>query len=160
MNTPNTSPPAASFPRAPSDDRRDPAAHRAWGRARIRLTALKAALALTLAVVAMVWLGVEARTDVLAGVRHAPVHGAPAIHARPTAYRPGAEPMQPTELFFGLSRPGGVATDAQFSSFVDELVARRDDDVHARIEAICTDYKAHYEQESVLRTDAVSCVSF
>lgn len=33
-------------------------------------------------------------------------------------------------------------------------------DVHARIEAIRTAYKARFAQESVMRVDGVSCVSF
>jgi hypothetical protein len=101
-----------------------------------------------------------------------------------------------TELFFGLSRPGGVVSEAEFKAFVDAkvtprfpdgltlltgagqfrdasgtivvegskllilLVPLRDAQADAKIEAIRSDYKVAFEQQSVLRADDVSCVSF
>jgi Protein of unknown function (DUF3574) len=108
----------------------------------------------------------------------------------------GADAFARTELFFGLSRPGGVVSEAEFKGFVDAAVtprfpdgltlltgvgqfrdssgtivvegskllillyARRDRDADAKIEQIRNDYKAAFEQQSVLRADDVSCVSF
>jgi hypothetical protein len=101
-----------------------------------------------------------------------------------------------TELFFGLSRPGGVIGEAEFKTFVDEkvtprfpdgltlltgtgqfrdasgttisegskllilLVPRQDREADSKIEAIRRDYLAAFDQQSVLRADGVSCVSF
>ena len=101
-----------------------------------------------------------------------------------------------TELFFGLSRPGGVVTEAEFQAFVDAyvtprfpdgltvlagagqfrdsggtivvegskllvlLVPRRDRDADRKIEQIRSDYKRAFQQQSVLRSDDLSCVSF
>lgn len=116
---------------------------------------------------------------------------------RPETRCPGdADEFARTELFFGLSRPGGVITDEDFKAFVDArvtprfpdgltllagsgqfrsangtivvegskllilLVPRRDAQAHEKIEAIRRDYRHQFQQESVLRTDAVSCVSF
>jgi hypothetical protein len=39
-------------------------------------------------------------------------------------------------------------------------VPTRDRQANAKIEAIRSDYKRQFQQESVLRADAVSCVSF
>lgn len=108
----------------------------------------------------------------------------------------GAESFARTELFFGLSRPGGVVTEADFKNFIDASVTprfpdgltllsgvgkfrdasgtaivegakllvllypRRDGDSNRRIEQIRADYKHQFQQESVLRTDEQSCVSF
>jgi hypothetical protein len=108
----------------------------------------------------------------------------------------GADAFARTELFFGLSRPGGVITEEEFRIFVDArvtprfpdgltvlsgtgqfrdasgvilvegakvltlLVPRRDKQASAKIEAIRSDYKRQFQQESVLRADAASCVSF
>ena len=100
-----------------------------------------------------------------------------------------------TELFFGLSRPGGRITERQFVRFVDEEVTPRfpdgltllsgegqfrlDDgeiieekskllillhggeDVDSKeIEEIRAAYIYRFDQQSVLRTDEPSCVSF
>jgi Protein of unknown function (DUF3574) len=101
-----------------------------------------------------------------------------------------------TELFFGLSRPGGVISDEEFQGFVNDSVTTRfpdgltllagagqfrdstgttiaegsklvillyparKRDAHELIEAIRTEYKAKFEQQSVLRADDRSCVSF
>jgi Protein of unknown function (DUF3574) len=101
-----------------------------------------------------------------------------------------------TELFFGLSRPGGVIAEEDFKAFVDArvtprfpdgltvltgngqfrsangtivvegskllilLVPRRDGEADRKIEAIRRDYQHQFQQESVLRTDAATCVSF
>lgn len=108
----------------------------------------------------------------------------------------GGETFARTELFFGLSRPGGVITEQDFKNFVDVRVTprfpdgltllsgsgqfrnaagnviaegakllillypRRDDDANEKVEAIRRDYKEQFQQESVLRVDEVSCVSF
>lgn len=107
-----------------------------------------------------------------------------------------AQAFARTELFFGLSRPGGVVTEEDFKAFVDArvtprfpdgltvltgngqfrdasgtivvegskllilLVPRRDAQADQKIEAIRSDYRQQFQQESVLRADAVSCVSF
>ena len=107
-----------------------------------------------------------------------------------------ADTFARTELFFGLSRPGGIVTDAEFKAFVDTWVTprfpdgltllsgvgqfrdasgttiaegakllillypRRDRDADAKIEQIRVDYKRMFQQQSVLRTDDLSCVSF
>jgi hypothetical protein len=100
-----------------------------------------------------------------------------------------------TELFFGLSRPGGVVTEEEFQTFLDTEVTSRFPDgltllsgkgqfknsagtivqegsklliliypfstqSNAAVEEIRTQYKASFQQESVLRTDERSCVSF
>jgi Protein of unknown function (DUF3574) len=101
-----------------------------------------------------------------------------------------------TELFFGLSRRGGVISEEEFQVFVNEFVAPRFPDgltllagagqfrdasgttisegskllillypartknANELIEAIRSEYKAKFEQESVLRADDRSCVSF
>lgn len=107
-----------------------------------------------------------------------------------------AEAYTRTELFFGLSRPGGVVTEDDFKTFVDLRVTprfpdgltviagngqfraasgativegakllvllypRRDRDAGRKIEHIRDDYKRQFQQESVLRADEPSCVSF
>lgn len=109
---------------------------------------------------------------------------------------PDAESFVRTELFFGLSRPGGVVTEQDFKGFVDVYVTprfpdgltllsgvgqfrdasgtiivegskllillypRRDRDADSKIEQIRTDYKRAFQQQSVLRSDDASCVSF
>jgi hypothetical protein len=101
-----------------------------------------------------------------------------------------------TELFFGLSRPGGVVTEAEFQAFLDTQVTprfpdgltllsglgqfrnaagvpiqegskllillypRRDAEAGPKIEQIRAEYKRQFNQESVLRVDAMGCVSF
>ncbi len=101
-----------------------------------------------------------------------------------------------TELFFGLSRPGAVITEAEFKNFVDAFVTpsfpdgltllsgagqfrgasgttisegakllillypRRDRDANDKIDKIRDEYKKMFQQESVLRSDDLSCVSF
>jgi hypothetical protein len=101
-----------------------------------------------------------------------------------------------TELFFGLSRPGGVITDDDFKNFVDARVTprfpdgltllsgvgqfrdssgttivegskllvllypRSDRGASERIEQIRNDYRWQFQQQSVLRADDLSCVSF
>lgn len=100
-----------------------------------------------------------------------------------------------TELFFGLSRPGGRITERQFDRFVDDEVTPRfpdgltllsglgqfrladgdiveerskvlvllhvgGADVSAVIDDIRGEYIDRFDQQSVLRTDATSCVSF
>jgi Protein of unknown function (DUF3574) len=108
----------------------------------------------------------------------------------------GTDAFARTELFFGLSRPGGVITEADFKAFVDArvtprfpdgltllsgsgqfrdssgailvegakvlilLVPRRDAQANDKIEAIRSDYRQQFQQQSVLRADAGSCVSF
>lgn len=107
-----------------------------------------------------------------------------------------AEDFARTELFFGLSRPGGEVTEQDFKGFVDVYVTprfpdgltllsgvgqfrdasgttivegskllillypRRDRDADRKIEQIRTDYKRAFQQQSVLRSDDASCVSF
>lgn len=107
-----------------------------------------------------------------------------------------AEAFVRTELFFGLSRPGGVVTEQDFKGFVDAYVTprfpdgltllsgvgqfrdasgttivegskllillypRSDRDADSKIEQIRTDYKRAFQQQSVLRSDDASCVSF
>jgi Protein of unknown function (DUF3574) len=100
-----------------------------------------------------------------------------------------------TELFFGLSRPGGVVTEGEFQAFVDNRITPRFPDGltllsgkgqfrdstnviiqegtkllillypfskarSADVEQIRTDYKEAFQQQSVLRVDEQSCVSF
>jgi hypothetical protein len=105
------------------------------------------------------------------------------------------DPFVRTELFFGLSRPGGRITERQFDRFLDAEVTPRfpdgltvlsgdgqfrladgtiieerskivvllhgDDDVDSKqIDEIRAAYVDAFDQESVLRADAPSCVSF
>lgn len=108
----------------------------------------------------------------------------------------GAESFVRTELFFGLSRPGGVISEAEFKTFVDSritprfpdgltllsgsgqfrgasqtiivegskllilLYPRQDAEANRKIEQIRSDYKQTFQQQSVLRADETSCVSF
>jgi hypothetical protein len=108
----------------------------------------------------------------------------------------GAEAFSRIELFFGLSRPGGVITEEEFKTFIDArvtprfpdgltlltgsgqfrsasgtivaegakllilLVPIRDPRANEKVEAIRSDYRWQFQQESVLRADATSCVSF
>jgi hypothetical protein len=108
----------------------------------------------------------------------------------------GAESFVRTELFFGLSRPGGVVSEAEFKRFVDShvtprfpdgltlisgigqfreasqavtvegskllilLYPRQDAEASRKIEQIRSDYKQAFQQQSVLRADEASCVSF
>lgn len=100
-----------------------------------------------------------------------------------------------TELFFGLSKPGGVVTEIEFQTFIDNEVTPRfpegltllsgigqfQDQSRAiiregskllillypfsrerstAIEAIRSAYKKDFQQQSVLRVDEQSCVSF
>ena len=108
----------------------------------------------------------------------------------------GAKSFVRTELFFGLSRPGGVISEAEFKAFVDSrvtprfpdgltllsgigqfreasqaitvegakllilLYSRQDAEANRKIEQIRSDYKQTFQQQSVLRADETSCVSF
>ena len=108
----------------------------------------------------------------------------------------GAESFVRTELFFGLSRPGGVVSEAEFKEFVDSRVTprfpdgltlisgigqfreasqaiiaegakllillypRQDAEANRKIEQIRRDYKQTFQQQSVLRADEASSVSF
>lgn len=108
----------------------------------------------------------------------------------------GAESFVRTELFFGLSRPGGVVSESEFKAFVDSRVTPRfpdgltllsgigqfreanqaitvegskllillypkqDAEATRKIEQIRSDYKQTFQQQSVLRADEASCVSF
>jgi Protein of unknown function (DUF3574) len=108
----------------------------------------------------------------------------------------GARPFVRTELFFGLSRPGGTVSEAEFKTFVDSritprfpdgltlisgigqfreasqaiivesskvlilLYPRQDAEANRKIEQIRSDYKQTFQQQSVLRADEASCVSF
>ncbi len=100
-----------------------------------------------------------------------------------------------TELFFGLSKPGGIVTEEEFQLFVDNKITPRFPDGltllsgkgqfrdstgfiiqegtkllillypfnkarSADVEQIRTDYKDAFQQQSVLRVDEQSCVSF
>lgn len=101
-----------------------------------------------------------------------------------------------TELFFGLSRPGGQITEEEFKNFVDAFVTpsfpdgltllagagqfrdasgatnsegakllillypRRDRGANDKIDKIRDEYKRMFQQQSVLRSDDLSCVSF
>lgn len=100
-----------------------------------------------------------------------------------------------TELFFGLSRPGGVVTEEEFQGFVDSKITPRFPDGltllsgkgqfrdatnviiqegtkllillypfskarNTDVEQIRVDYKDAFQQQSVLRVDEQSCVSF
>jgi Protein of unknown function (DUF3574) len=116
-----------------------------------------------------------------------------AVHCRGSA---DAEAFARTELFFGLSRQGGVISESEFKAFVDTQVTprfpdgltllsgvgqfrdaggtilvegskllillypRRDRDADAKIEQIRREYRRAFQQQSVLRADDVSCVSF
>ena len=120
----------------------------------------------------------------------------PADAAPRAACKHGAQTFARTDLFFGRTRPGGVVTEAQFRSFVDEQVTPRFPDgltlltgigqfrdssgataieganvlillyphgdarADRQIDAIRADYRQRFEQQSVLRADSVSCVSF
>jgi hypothetical protein len=136
------------------------------------------------------------------------VHGAATFTApaRDTATAPpqrwrcagpaDATPFARVELFFGLAKPGGVVSEAEFKAFVDSavtprfpegltvldgagqfrdaggtivvegskllilLVPARDGTADAKIEQIRSDYKQAFQQQSVLRADDASCVSF
>ena len=138
------------------------------------------------------------------------LHAQPALQAAPSASADrgfaaptprcrglaGAESFARTELFFGLSRPGGTVSEAEFQAFVNDhvtpsfpdgltllsgvgqfrdasgtilvegskllvlLYPRRDRDADAKIEQIRLVYREAFQQQSVLRTDEVSCVSF
>jgi hypothetical protein len=105
------------------------------------------------------------------------------------------DPFVRTELFFGLSRPGGRISQRQFDHFVDDKITPRfpdgltllsgrgqfrldDGDIveegskvlvllheggdsrSADIDAIRAEYVDQFDQQSVLRTDATSCVGF
>jgi hypothetical protein len=105
------------------------------------------------------------------------------------------DPFVRTELFFGLSRPGGRISQRQFDRFVDDKITPRfpdgltllsgrgqfrldDGDIveegskvlvllheggdsrSADIDAIRAEYVDQFDQQSVLRTDATSCVGF
>jgi Protein of unknown function (DUF3574) len=134
------------------------------------------------------------------GAAHAPAFAGADRHARADMARQcrnvGAETVARTELFFGLSRPGGVISDEDFKNFLDVRVTprfpdgltllsgsgqfrnasgvtivegskllillypARDASANAKIEQIRSDYKAQFQQESVLRVDELSCVSF
>lgn len=100
-----------------------------------------------------------------------------------------------TELFFGLSTPGGVVTEEEFQAFVDSKITPRFPDGltllsgkgqfrdatnviiqegtkllillypfskarNTDVEQIRVDYKDAFQQQSVLRVDEQSCVSF
>ena len=104
-----------------------------------------------------------------------------------------------TQLFFGLSKPGGAVTDEEFQRFLDEYITPRfpdgltllagtgqfrdasgviigegakllillypprgrdGRDSSEKIELIPEDYKRLHQQQSVLRADDRSCVSF
>ena len=121
---------------------------------------------------------------------------ADAKHRHDTRCRDDAQAFARTELFFGLSRPGGVITEQEFKNFVDARVTprfpdgltvlsgngqfrdssgtilvegakvlillfpRRDAQANENIEAIRREYRHQFQQQSVLRADDVSCVSF
>lgn len=108
----------------------------------------------------------------------------------------GADAFKRIELFFGLSRPGGVVSEDEFKGFVDAsvtprfpdgltllagsgqfrnasgaivvegskllilLVPLRDPQADAKAEAVRSDYRQQFQQESVLRSDTVTCASF
>lgn len=108
----------------------------------------------------------------------------------------GAKAFVRTELFFGLSRPGGVVSESEFQAFVDGQVTprfpdgltllagtgqfrdasgtilvegakllillypRQDREADAKIEQIRREYRRAFQQQSVLRADDLSCVSF
>lgn len=108
----------------------------------------------------------------------------------------GADAFKRIDLFFGLSRPGGVVSEAEFKAFVDAsvtprfpdgltllagsgqfrnasgvivvegskllilLVPLRDPQADANVEAVRSDYRRQFQQESVLRSDTVTCTSF
>jgi hypothetical protein len=101
-----------------------------------------------------------------------------------------------TELFFGLSRPGGEVTEAEFQNFIDTIVTplfpagltlltgtgqfQSEDgskpiqerskllilfypftnESSRKIEQIRAEYITKFQQQSVLRVDENSCVSF
>lgn len=109
--------------------------------------------------------------------------------------RLGGENFARTELFFGLAKPGGEVTEAEFQGFVDHVVtplfpagltllagagqfqdesgttAREgskllillypfDSESNGKIQQIRDTYKNNFQQQSVLRVDEQSCVSF
>jgi Protein of unknown function (DUF3574) len=118
------------------------------------------------------------------------------LHAARCRGAAEAEAFSRTELFFGLSRPGGIVSEGEFKAFVDGYVTprfpdgltlltgigqfrdasgtilvegskllillypRRDREADAKIEQIRLDYRRAFQQQSVLRADEVSCVSF
>ncbi len=117
-------------------------------------------------------------------------------HRRHTHCDDGADAFTRIELFFGLSRPGGLITEEDFKTFVDArvtprfpdgltlisasgqfrnasgmiisegakllilLVPQRDAQADEKVETIRSDYRNQFQQESVLRADAATCVSF
>lgn len=104
-------------------------------------------------------------------------HSASLTHRRGCAARE-AKPFARTELFFGSSRPGGTGSEQEVKNFLDAnvtprfpdgltllvplvpLVPLRRGEAHSTVEAIRNEYKARFQQESVLRADETSCVSF
>ena len=125
------------------------------------------------------------------------VGGSGPPHRPPSIFcRDGGEAVARTDLYFGLSRPGGVVSEDEFRAFVDAhvssrfpdgltlvdgvghfrdargttiregskllilLYSRDDVDAGSRIEAIRSDYRALFQQESVLRTDDLTCAQF
>jgi len=108
----------------------------------------------------------------------------------------GAEALQRSELYFGLSRPdGSTISDSDFQAFIDQEVTPRFPDGltvvhgygqwrqqdgkivressrvlvllhkqsaenHIEIESLRALYRQRFKQESVLRVDSISCVSF
>lgn len=123
------------------------------------------------------------------------VAGSPIATPR-AACKGGAQAFARTDLFFGRAQPGGVVTEAQFKTLVDEQVTPRFPDgltlltgigqfrdaagatlveganvlillyphgdarADGQIDAIRSDYRRRFEQQSVLRADSLSCVSF
>ena len=71
---------------------------------------------------------------------------------RIVACRPGATALARLELLFGMGK--------KEKSRIVEIWYRPSADSDTRIEAIRSAYKGRYGQESVMRVDGVSCVSF
>lgn len=60
----------------------------------------------------------------------------------------------------GQFRDGTGATVAEGANVLIVLYPRRDAQADRKIDAIRQHYRQHFEQQSVLRADSVSCVSF
>lgn len=171
-----------------------------------RLAAILVALAMAMAKVALVGSAADAlaRTALPDGATVAALAdpagrfgGSGPSHRPPrSSCRDGGEVFARTDLYFGLSRPGGVVSEDEFRAFVDAYVSARfpdgltlvegighfrdargatiregskllillyprdDVDAGSRIDAIRSDYRALFQQESVLRTDDVTCAQF
>ena len=126
------------------------------------------------------------------GCQYEEVHSAPATVQ---AQAPAQPEFVKTELYFGLSKPGGAVSEEEWSRFVDRhitpafkegltildargqwqndkgavikeatklliLIHKPDREKNEAIEAIISEYKKEFQQESVLRVTTRATVSF